>query len=223
MKRTLAWILGGATVSMLGVGATMVGCSSGGGGTDSGTPDVTTQDTGTPDVNKTETGPMDSGADCKDNPDLHPTEAGTIFCGYNDAGTGFSCSTGQQCCLGGSTGSDTYAPEGCYTWGGACPNPPPDGGAPIECEQTSDCYANTDGGTEAGLVCCLEGATAPAVVAGCQAGDLKSSDGKGIFCEQGSACTNSGALQICEQNSDCSGGKTCVPMRWKIYEIGFCM
>jgi hypothetical protein len=225
MKRQLAWILGGATVSMLAVGGTMIGCSNNSGGSDAGPDTGTAQDQSSPDVNNmNDTGTNDAGSDaCKDNPDLHPTEAGTIFCGYDDAGNGFNCTTGNQCCLGGSTGSDTFAPEGCYAWGGVCPNPAPDGGNPIECEQTADCLAN---GSDAGpnVACCREGAGAPAVVMGCQAGDLKSSGGKGIFCEQGPTCTNSGALQICETNAECGdAGKVCTPMRWKIYEIGFCM
>jgi hypothetical protein len=225
MKKHLAWILGGTTVGLFGAGATMFGCSSTPAGNDAGM-DVTTQDVAN-DVNNMDTGTMDAGPDvtCKI-PSLHPGAAGTIFCGYDDAGNSFSCGGdggGQQCCLGGPIGGGQYAPEICATFGGACNNPPSDAGGkglPIECGQTSDCTANNVNG-----VCCLQGgASAPAPISGCPSTDLKSSGGTGIKCEVGAACAGGGDLQICESNAECGdAGKVCTPFHWKLYQLGFCM
>jgi hypothetical protein len=211
-KQQMAWILGGVTFSMLGAGGAMVGCSSGtttDGGADSAIDNSTGQDVN----NNNDTGTNDAGGDAPSCtiPGLHPGPGGDIF-------GGFGCDAGQQCCLGGSTGSNTFAPEMCATWGGACNNPV-DGGSPIECEQTQDCEANG----KTGFVCCLQGASNPSPITGCPSTDLKSSGGKGIFCEQ-TSCTGSGDLQICESQAECGdAGKVCTPFHWKIYQLGFCM
>jgi len=220
MKNRMAWVLGGgAAVGMAMIAASLGACSSGDSTTKDAGKDVTTttdagKDTGT----TADTGTQDTGttADCGSIPKLHPVEAGTIFCGYTDAG-GLNCTTGEQCCLGGKTGTNTYAPEQCATWGGPCDNPPPDGGTVIECGQNADCTVNgMDGG-----VCCLKGAGAPALVSGCTY--YKSAGGTAISCEAptNGACA-AGETQICEQDSDCPQGKTCTPVKWKLYQLGFC-
>ena len=231
MKKQFAWILGGAWFVGMGVVASMSACSGDTNpATDSGTKDSTAQDSGNKDVstqdqnNGNDTGTTDAGtAECGTTPTLHVSEAGAIFCGYPaDGGSAFSCNTGTQCCLGGKLGSN-FLPEDCVTWGNACDNPPPDAsspGLPIECNQNADCTANG----KANNVCCLQGATAPAIVQGC--GYYKSSPGgSAIVCEQGTggACSGSGEIQICSATSDCPTGKTCTPMKWKLYQLGFCM
>ncbi len=227
MKKQLAWILGGASLVGLGMIASLNACSgdtatNDGGLKDSTTKDQSTTDTGTPDTGSqdggTDTG---TGAECGSTPTLHPTEAGTIYCGFSDAGA-LDCPTGQQCCLGGKSGT-TFDPEKCMTFGATCDNPSPDAstspGIPIECGQNSDCTANNLSGN----VCCLQGATAPAVVSGCTY--YKATGGTAIKCETASAgaCTGSGDVQICSSTADCPTGKTCTPMKWKIYQMGFCM
>ncbi len=231
MKKQLAWILGGAAIVGLGMAASLSACSSDDSGNpDSGTKDGTTPiDTGTKDTSTTDTStPNDGGTetstvDCGTIPTLHPVDGGTIFCGYPpDGGAGFSCGTGQQCCLGGEV-NNSFLPEACETWGGICDNPLPDAstspGVPIECNQNSDCTANG----QSGNVCCLQGATVPQVVAGCNYD--KSTQGTAIKCETAAngACTGSTDIQVCSQQSDCPNGKTCTASKWKIYQVGFCL
>jgi hypothetical protein len=228
MKKQFACILGGAWLLGMGAIASMGACS--GDDTtnkDSGTKDQSVTDTGNKDVaqqdqNSGDTGSDAGTADCGSIPSLHTSEAGAIFCGYQpDGGPAFSCSTGMQCCLGGKVGQN-FLPEDCVTFGGACDNPPPDAsspGLPIECNQNADCTANG----KTGNVCCLQGASAPALVQGC--GYYKSSLGAAITCETASAgaCTGASDIQICEQQSDCPSAKTCTPMKWKLYQLGFCL
>lgn len=192
------------------------------GGKDSTTPDTGKADTGGGNDTGTnnDTGTTDGGIDCGSIPQLRTSEAGTIFCGYlPDGGPGFNCNLGQQCCLGGSTGGGSFADQKCVGFGAACDNPPPDAGTPIECTQNADCTAN---GQPSSDVCCLQGAGAPAIVAGC--GYYKSQGGKQITCEaaDAGACA-SGEIQVCSQQADCPTGKTCTPMKWKLYQLGFCM
>jgi hypothetical protein len=225
-KQHFALMLGGTWLVGMGVVASMSACSGDTNpGTDSGPKDSTAQDQKTNDVaqqdqNNGDGGTDSSTADCGSIPTLHTSEAGAIFCGYPaDGGSGFSCTTGTQCCLGGKVGNN-FLPEDCVTFGNACDNPPPDAsspGLPIECNQNADCTANG----KSGNVCCLQGASAPAVVQGC--GYYKSSLGTAITCEQGTACSGGTDIQICEQTSDCPSGKTCTPMKWKLYQLGFCM
>ena len=209
MKKQIAWIFGGLSVASLAMVASLNACSSG--------DDSTVKDSGAKDSTGTDTGT----ADCGSIPTLHPTDAGSIFCGYPaDGGSSFSCTTGTQCCLGGPNGQNFY-PEDCVTWGANCDNPGDDGGAiPIPCEQSADCTAN--GAT--GDVCCLQGAAAPTAVQGC--GYYKATGGKQIACETPSdagACTGSGEIQICSSDADCPSGHTCTPMKWKLYQLGFCL
>jgi hypothetical protein len=226
-KQQFAFILGGTwLVGMAGIAA-MGACSSDDSVVkDSGTKDQTSFDGGNKDVVTQDQnvgdgpGPDTGNPDCGSIPSLHTSEAGAIFCGFPaDGGSSFSCTTGNQCCLGGKVGSN-FLPEDCTTWGGACDNPPPDAavpGVPIECNQNADCTANG----KSGNVCCLQGAGAPAQVQGC--GYFKSQGGTAILCEQGTTCTGATDIQICEQTSDCPNGKTCTPMKWKLYQLGFCM
>ncbi len=209
------------------------GSSSGG---SSGSSSGSTADSGGDDSGSSSGGGDGGGSSgCKMDPSLHPGTAGSIFCGYTDAGA-FNCMTGQQCCLGGKEGSG-YAPEQCMTWGGTCTNGM--GPLPIECEQPQDCAAN--GMT--GAACFLQGnPSPPAPVAGCDPGDLISHGGSAIACEvagsggDGGSAGDGGAaeggaagacaageLQVCEAPGDCPTGKTCTPIRWKLYQIGVCL
>ncbi len=222
MKNRMAWIFGGgAVVGLAMVAASLGACSSGGGGEDAGKDTSTGPDTGNKDTGgNPDTGTQDSGdagTVCDSSiPTIHQTEAGTIYCGFTDAGS-LDCPTGQECCLGGKTGN-TFAPEQCANWGGVCNNPPPDAGTPIECADIADCTANG----QSGKVCCLQGAGAPTMVAGCNY--PKISGGSAIVCETptGNACA-SGETQICESDSDCPTGKTCTAGKWKLFQLGFCM
>ena len=228
MKKQFAWILGGAWLVGMGGVAGMSACSSDDSVIkDSGTKDQTAADTGgkdvvTQDQNSGDTGSDAGTADCGSIPSLHTSEAGAIFCGYMpDGGPAFSCTTGTQCCLGGKVGSN-FLPEDCVTFGNACDNPPPDAsspGLPIECNQNADCTANG----KTGNVCCLQGATAPALVPNCSY--YKSTQGTAIKCEaaDAGACTGTSDIQICEQTSDCPTPKTCTPTKWKLYQLGFCL
>jgi hypothetical protein len=228
-KQHFAFILGGTWLAGMSVIASMSACSGDTATGDSGPKDSTAKDNAVNDVvtqdqNVTDSGTDTSTADCGSIPTLHVSEAGAIFCGYPaDGGSSFSCTTGTQCCLGGKqTSQGPFLPEDCVTFGGACDNPGPDGstpGAPIECNQNSDCTANG----KSGNVCCLQGAGAPAVVSGC--GYYKSQGGTGVLCEAPSngACTGATDIQICSATSDCPNGKTCTPMKWKLYQLGFCM
>jgi hypothetical protein len=225
MKKQIAWIFGGATVLCMGMVASLNACSNNNGGTDGGTKDAALDTKGDVSTNP-DSGPGDAGsdvvttADCGSIPTLHPTEAGTIFCGYPpDGGPSFSCTTGNQCCLGGHISGNQYAPEKCVGFDTVCDNPAPDGGSPIQCGQNSDCTANN----KAGDVCCLQGAGAPAQVAGCSY--YKSQGGNAIMCETPSngACTGATDIQICSSDADCPSGKTCTPMKWKLYQMGFCL
>lgn len=226
-KQHFAFILGGTWLGAMSLIASMGACSGDTTPTDSGPKDSTAKDVVTNDVVQQDQNTPDSGsdapsADCGSIPTLHTSEAGAIFCGFlPDGGSSFSCTTGTQCCLGGKVGNN-FLPEDCVTWGNACDNPPPDAaspGLPIECNQNADCTANG----KSGNVCCLQGATAPAQVAGC--GYYKSTQGTAITCEAPSngACTGASDIQICEQTSDCPSGKTCTPMKWKLYQLGFCL
>jgi hypothetical protein len=222
-KNTLAWfVIAGAGIAFSGLGMAACSSSSTGnpstGDTDSGSnADGTTKSDGS---TGSDGGTDDSGTggDCGRAPTLHVTDPGDIFCGYLDDGGSFDCLTGNECCLGGSIGSGNFDPEQCAAWGTACTNPA-DGGVPIECTQSADCTANGKPGA-----CCLQGATAPAVVAGC--GYSKSTRGNAIVCEESDAaapaCSGAGELQVCSADTDCPSGKTCVASKWKLYNLGFC-
>ena len=225
MKKQIAWIFTGAALVGLGMVGSLGACSSDDTKTDAGKDAAKDSTTGTD--SGQDSGGQDAGndvstADCGSTPTLHPSDAGAIYCGFVDGGS-LICGTGQQCCLGGKVGN-TFQNQDCVTWGGTCDNPPPDSGTsppvPIECGQNSDCTAN---GAASGSVCCLQGGTAPAQVAGCSY--YKSSPGgSSIVCSAGSngACPGSTDIQICSSDTDCPQGKTCTPMKWKIYQLGFC-
>ena len=133
-----------------------------------------------------------------------------------------SCTTGQECCVGGAILPGQFAPDVCTTFAGTCPNGSADAGIPpipIECNQLSDCAAN-------GLssnACCLQGAHL-AIVAGC--GYLKASGGTGVVCEGtgggGPKACAAGDIQVCSSQSDCPTGTMCVPSKWKLFQIGVC-
>ncbi|HEY1693511.1 MAG TPA: hypothetical protein VGG39_15190 [Polyangiaceae bacterium] len=165
--------------------------------------------------------------DCGGSPTLHEDEAGVIYCGF-DGTADLTCGVGQECCLGGAQGGGVFAPQECATTGAVCPNAAvPDAGAPaipIECTQIADCTAN---GATSAVACCLQGATPPAVPAGCSY--PKATEGTAVVCESSDAgatgprpCAQ-GEVQICGTQADCPTGTTCTPGKWKIFQVGFCM
>lgn len=212
----------GVTVALSGVG--MAACSS---SSATGTPQPDTDASTSGDGGSTGKDSGQAGGDsggpttdsgCGNAPTLHTSTAGSVFCGYPaDGGSSFSCNTGEQCCLGGKVGS-SFDPEECVPFGTACTNPV-DGGVPIQCGQNSDCTAN--GVT--GAACCLKGSGVPALATGCTYD--KASGGTAVMCEESDAATPTcaaGEVQICSSNTDCPTGKTCTPMKWKLYQVGFC-
>ena len=241
-----ALVFGSAlTVAAGGLGAVACSSSSGGGTGSSGSSGGSSSSSGGGDGSGSGSssgssgdGGSSSGSDagtCKSIPTVHMQTAGSIYCGFaaGDAGGTLTCSTGQECCVGNSIGGGNYAPDECQTWGTDCTNPTADAGPfgaglPVECEQTGDCTVNGGGGEggageggAGGMVCCLKGTT-PTQVAGCPAGDIKASGGKGTACEVGSACS-AGEVQVCGSDADCPSGMKCAGFRWKIIEMGFCM
>ena len=171
-------------------------------------------------------GSSEAAPECGSSPTLHVDEAGSIYCGFGDGGA-LVCAAGQECCLGGALGGSQFAAQACADFGAACPNVGvPEAGAPaipIECEQISDCVAN---GIGQPVACCLQGATAPAVTPGCTY--PKSTMGTAIVCESSGAGVTPGAcatgeVQMCSSQADCPAGMTCMPGRWKIFEVGFCL
>ncbi len=188
-----------------------------GGATDSS---MSGSDTGTAADTGTTT---DAAVNCGSNPTLHVDTAGTIFCGFDfDAGADLSCTTGQQCCLGGMLDGGAFAEQACSTWqagGTGCTNPPADA-IGIACGQNADCTANGFSGSN--VACCLQGASGPAVPPGCTY--PKATLGTAVVCEStsGNGCA-AGEIQICSSTSDCPTGKTCTAGKWKIFQVGFCM
>lgn len=164
----------------------------------------------------------DSDAGCKASC-LVQSPPGDLFCGYGADGGQLTCTTGQQCCLGGSIGGGAYDPEQCGTWsatGTGCSNPP-DGGIGIACQQISDCKAN---GVADATACCLQGASV-AQLTGCAS--FKATHGTGIVCESSgtgsvSPC-KAGEVQVCASQADCPTSTTCKPGRWELFEVGFCL
>ena len=148
-------------------------------------------------------------------PTLHPSAAGTLYCGGTGATT-LSCAIGQQCCLGGALGDGGFAPEQCAARGQPCANGGGGGtgtpGLPIACYSSGDCAANGASGD----VCCLKGAspTSPACAW------PRYANGQGIACE--TAC-GADEVRVCTSNDDCPSGTTCVPGKWKIFQVGFCL
>ena len=245
--RTLALVFGSAlTVAVGGIGAAACsssssgsgGSGSSGGGSSGGGADGTASSSGgssgggssgsSSGSSSGGTSDAGTGTECGSIPALHQDEAGSIFCGYDDAGTSFSCTPGQQCCLGGEINS-VFAPQVCATFGSDCTNGGnPDAGTgnfvavPIACNQIADCIAN---GNANATACCLQGAKAPTPVTGC--GYDKSTNGSAIVCEgtAGGAATPcaAGEIQICSSQADCPTGTTCTAGKWKLYQLGFCL
>ena len=125
----------------------------------------------------------------------------------------------------------------CVAFGNTCMNPSTGGAQPIECNQNNDCTANG----MAGAACALQGASAmPSMPTGCTYFKVSSGSTKGIVCEMpdgGAAedggdaaaatgvptCSGAGDIQICSSAADCPARKTCTPMKWSIFDVGFCM
>jgi hypothetical protein len=95
----------------------------------------------------------------------------------------------------------------------------------------TDC---TGAGFSGAVACCLQGATAPAIVPGCTYPRAKA--GTAVVCEGtpgGDAGTDAaatttgtcavGEVQLCSSQSDCPTGTTCTAGKWKIFQVGFCM
>ena len=164
--------------------------------------------------------PPDTGTpplpDCGVQPVLHVEEAGTLPCQLGADGGPLFCSTGTQCCDGNPLAGGGFAANDCETWGGACSNGDA-GGRPIECYQPADCTANGVQATN----CCLVGATAPTANA---CGYYRSIGGQAVQCEANINRTcAAGEISVCATTGDCMPGQTCVPMNWKIFQLGFCM
>jgi hypothetical protein len=228
----------GATVVLVGGGLGAVACSSssnggsssgsssGGSGSSSGSAGDSGDDGGS---GSSSGGSSSGGADCGAKiPTLHPNPAGDIYCGYapGDAGTTIDCvadSGTGWCCLGGSLGGGAYAPQICAANSAGCiADGDPDAGhagAPIQCNQISDCAGNGMAGATA---CCLQGAAMET----CSGGFTKAYGGNGIVCEGtgGGAATAclAGEIQICSTAADCPTGTMCKPGKWKLFNIGFC-
>jgi hypothetical protein len=203
---------------------------------DSATVDVVVpEEATTPEGSTSEAGPTGSDAgdagvpeDCGSSPTLHVDEAGSIYCGFTDAG--LDCFRGQECCLGGYlVDSGSFATQACATWGSTCKNGVYGNDAAaapiaIECAQVADCNAN---GVTKSVACCLQGATAPADEPTCTY--PKSTLGSAIVCESSDAggagvpACATGEVQICSSPADCPAGKTCTAGKWKILQMGFCL
>jgi len=173
-------------------------------------------------------GSSGSSSGCGTTPSLHENPAGDIYCGYDTDGGHIECisddaGNGGFCCLGGSLGGGMYAGEICADNSAGCMVASEGTGPiPIQCNQISDCPGN---GAPGATACCLQGATVPAMPAGCNY--LKSSHGSAIVCEGspgdgGAEPCASGEVQVCSSDADCPSGMTCQPGKWKIYQIGFC-
>jgi hypothetical protein len=206
------------------------GSSSGAGtGSSSGTPSGSSSGGSSDGGGSSSGGGEDGGtsASCKI-PTLHPNPAGDVYCGFGTDGGDLDCLTDagtSQCCLGGTVEDGGYAPQVCGAYGSSCTNGTK--AIPIECGQISDCTANGI----VGAACCLQGTTSgPAPIASCPASDLKQGGGTGIVCEASDAGASdagapscaTGEIQVCAQDADCPSGKTCVPIHWKLYDIGYC-
>ncbi len=248
--RTMALVCGTVAV---GFASAIVACSSSSSGGGSGNEDAGSSSSGSSSSGGSSSGSSSSGSSssgsssgssssgsssgstCKD-PTVHaPSAGGTVFCGDGADGGDLYCSTGNLCCLGGETASSSggFAADECNAIGTTCSNGTSP--IPISCLQVADCTANG----QFGAACCLQGGSnsgVPAAISGCDATDLKLSDGTAVVCESGSADAGAGdaaalpvpscaagETQICSSQADCPTGKTCTAMHWKTYEIGFCM
>ncbi len=211
---------GGSGASSSGIGSSSSGTGSGSsGGSGSGSGSFFDAGSGSGSGGFT-----DGGVACAPTPTLHQNPAGDIYCGTDANGAPLDClaSTGDgMCCLGGSLGGGMYAPDVCSPNAMVgCPNGGADaGGSPaiqIQCNQVADCTAN---GFQGAGACCLQGATAPSIMAGCNY--LRSRGGTAVVCEGSTVCAP-GEIQICSSNADCPQGTTCTPGWWKIFQVGFC-
>jgi hypothetical protein len=165
--------------------------------------------------------PSVDAASCGSPPTLHLELPGTIFCGFGADGGLLTCDVGEECCLGGALGGGMYAAQVCQATGSTCTLGT--GPIPIACNQGADCTANGVGGA---VACCLQGAKGPAPKPGCTYPAAQ--DGTAVACETsgpapGPGVCAAGEIQICESQADCPTGTTCVPGKWKIFQVGFCM
>jgi hypothetical protein len=110
-----------------------------------------------------------------------------------------------------------FAPNTCAADATGCTGGPPVPGTPIQCWQVADCVPN---GVSNALSCCIRGAMPPATVQGC--GYFRSKGGSAVVCETTSTCAI-GDVQICSSQADCPTGTMCVPGKWKIFDVGFCL
>jgi hypothetical protein len=192
-----------------------------GNGCSSRAPSDTTRDGGTATDGGTQvgsdasaTGPCSGSAvSCGASPKLYPGPAGSLFCGNGAKGGVLTCSSGEECCLGGALSVTSYAPNECAPSGSACTNGGTgtgmSPGLPLACEQTADCGS--------GAKCCLQSATLDSAC-----GWPVYRDGGGTACEAAGACT-SGDVQVCSSDAECPSGTTCVAGKWQTFEFGLCL
>jgi hypothetical protein len=142
-------------------------------------------------------------------------DAGALDCPAS-SGTG-------TCCLGGSLAPNAFVPDICAANAAGCTNGGvPDAGGtlaiPIQCWQVADCAPNGVSGAQS---CCIQGgATQPGPVQGCMY--IRSKAGTAVGCETTPTCAV-GEVQICSSQADCPSGTMCVPGKWKIFDVGFCL
>jgi hypothetical protein len=153
---------------------------------------------------------------------LQPAPAGDLDCLVGSDGGTLDClaaSGAGTCCLGGQIGGGAFAPNICAANAAGCTNGAPDaGGSPIQCWQVADCAPNGFSGAQS---CCIQGgATQPAPMPGCSY--FRSKAGTGVACETTATCAP-GEVQVCSSPADCPAGKMCVPGKWKIFDVGFCL
>lgn len=225
MNRSLLLLCGVLSISV-GVFA-VEACSTGGTGTPSGTggsggsggsgaKDSSTEgeeDTGT--SVKRDSGATDGGVEggslCdRKLPELHPNDAGTIFCPFGPDGS-LRCESATQHCCQPNQGAGASSCEDRAT---DCPVAAAgDGGADWACDETAHCPN--------GEVCCATAAQPPAVDNRC--GNSFSS-ARFFWGTQCRAACQAGEFRICQNaQGECpSETPTCEPFSVRGKEIGYC-
>jgi len=213
---------GSSSGGVSGSSSSGAGGSSGGGGSDSGGSSGSGGGTGS------SGGPGDGGgpdAGCGTFPALHQGPPGDVSCSLGADGGVLDCLAASgtgTCCVGGSIGGGGFEPEICAANAAGCTNGAADAGGtaaiPIQCWQVADCAPNGVSGAQS---CCIQGgATQPAPNPGCLY--VRSKAGTAVACETTPTCAP-GEVQICASQADCPANKMCMPGKWKIFDVGFCL